>query len=371
MKRLTKVWQRNMRRIDSAVSSVPQVRVTIFGRYFNTWRTLVTVGILAGTMSLFGLSALGNLGWFIPALLTMVNLAAFYVLPRIYTKFFGRNRIVLLEYLFLIVPFCALALALIGAPVLPGLDVWIVSISLGLAIGRLGCFCSGCCYGRLAIRGVHYTSPFLQNLPAVLRQTRIVPVQLYESSLLMVIFIAGTWWNLRSHQPGDMLLLFMLFYGTGRFVLEFFRGDTRPYLWRLSEAQWTGLAMVILIGLLSSRWLTAALAGLVVIFLATLWQLTHLGPPLIRSLSRHDINELWSTLQKQSEMLRTKSQYTTQWVTTHRGLSLRLVKSEPESIPQVELHLGRQPNNSDKALLSYISNLLKEATKYKGSEQKP
>ena len=40
-----------------------------------------------------------------------------------------------------------------GLPLWQTADIWAPSIAIGHAIGRLGCFCAGCCYGRPAAEG--------------------------------------------------------------------------------------------------------------------------------------------------------------------------------------------------------------------------
>jgi len=79
--------------------------------------------------------------------------------------------------------------------------------------------------------------------------TRFHPTFLYESLWLLVmavalLVIARRWKNA---QPGDLMLLWGMFYGLGRFLTEF----QRPDAWLISgiaTAQLIGLALVIICG---------------------------------------------------------------------------------------------------------------------------
>jgi phosphatidylglycerol:prolipoprotein diacylglycerol transferase len=87
-------------------------------------------------------------------------------------------------------------------------DFFIPYLPLGHALGRVGCFMNGCCYGVTTLWGMH-------------------PVQLYEAILNLAICMFLLFLRHRKLKPkGALLPIYMLMYGIGRFVLEFFRGDT-------------------------------------------------------------------------------------------------------------------------------------------------
>lgn len=97
-------------------------------------------------------------------------------------------------------------------------------ILLGHAIGRVGCWFSGCCYGVVcdASRGVVF--PGGDGLPHY-------PTQLWEmigDALLCVLILVVRRWTLR--RPWATFALYGLTYGVLRYVLEFWRrepGDPR------------------------------------------------------------------------------------------------------------------------------------------------
>lgn len=126
------------------------------------------------------------------------------------------------------------------------LDMYILGLGLFLVFGRIGCFLSGCCYGKPHRCGK--TQPAERGYPAYLKGVPLLPTQLLESAGVLVVVIAGVYMLLDGHQPGEALLWHVFAYGSGRFILEYFRGDERNYILGLSEAQWTTLALVSLAG---------------------------------------------------------------------------------------------------------------------------
>lgn len=105
------------------------------------------------------------------------------------------------------------------------LDLIVPAMVLGHAIGRVGCFFNGCCYGIpsnifCAVQFPQASLPFytfgLQS---------IHPVQIYSSILLVFLFFA-LMFRLKSKQyEGQILVWYLLGYPVIRFFLEFIRGD--------------------------------------------------------------------------------------------------------------------------------------------------
>jgi len=103
-------------------------------------------------------------------------------------------------------------------------DIAAPALSLAHALGRLGCFLGGCCYGRpwegpLSVKFQNFLAPAAH--PPIPRH----PVQLYESAVLLVIALATLLLWRRSRRPGQIALLYVLLYGSWRFVAEMLRGD--------------------------------------------------------------------------------------------------------------------------------------------------
>ncbi len=134
-------------------------------------------------------------------------------------------------------------------------DIFAPSLAIGHAIGRLGCFSAGCCYGKPA-EGLPWAVTFSD--PECLARTGIPlhPTQLYESAGEFVNFIILI--VLRRHQSfkGQLLWTYLLLYSVIRFIVEFFRGDeARGFLiGNISVSQ--GISVLMFLG---------AIAGLVVL----------------------------------------------------------------------------------------------------------
>ncbi|MEW6571090.1 MAG: prolipoprotein diacylglyceryl transferase [Nitrospirota bacterium] len=103
-------------------------------------------------------------------------------------------------------------------------DIFAPSIALGHAIGRLGCFFAGCCYGKTAEAlpwGVIFADPECLapiNIP-------IHPTQLYESAGELTNFIVLMIFRRYKSFNGQLFMTYLILYSVLRFVVEFFRGD--------------------------------------------------------------------------------------------------------------------------------------------------
>lgn len=96
------------------------------------------------------------------------------------------------------------------------LDFGTVFMPLYLFFGRLACFFNGCCWGipwEYGLYNYHHDHPGRQ-----------VPVQLFEAIFLLVIFIFFLWYRKRA-KTGTMFPIYLILYGTFRFVNEFFTAD--------------------------------------------------------------------------------------------------------------------------------------------------
>ncbi len=117
------------------------------------------------------------------------------------------------------------------------------SIALGLpfghALGRLGCFFYGCCYGRATDSWIGMIFP--AGSPAGICGDNIIPTQLISAFFLLLIGAILFFLRTRLKQKGRVALLYLVFYGSFRFSIEFFRGDPRGFLGGLSVSQWFSL----------------------------------------------------------------------------------------------------------------------------------
>ncbi|MDD3234676.1 MAG: prolipoprotein diacylglyceryl transferase [Candidatus Omnitrophica bacterium] len=112
-------------------------------------------------------------------------------------------------------------------PLLKTIDFISPYIALGHAIGRIGCFFNGCCYGKVSPHGFYFP----------VHGETLVPVQLYSSLLLVAIFVILRVLQSRPHRPGDIFLFYMMLYSIKRFLIEYLRADGNILLMGLTVFQ--------------------------------------------------------------------------------------------------------------------------------------
>lgn len=117
------------------------------------------------------------------------------------------------------------------------IDVFSPALALGHFFGRIGCFFSGCCYGKstdcvLAVSGRH-------------------PTQLYEAAGNLIIFFVLNKILKSEHKKGYVFVWYMFLYSILRFIIEFFRGDDRgTFFLGMSPAQNISLVIFLTAALL-------------------------------------------------------------------------------------------------------------------------
>lgn len=116
------------------------------------------------------------------------------------------------------------------------MDFYSPVLALTYALGRLGCFAAGCCYGKScpfpwAVQGLH-------------------PTQLYafiwDFFLFLVLFgLEKKSSSLKSWKRGYLFCVWLVGHGIGRFALEFYRDDFRGPIYIFSISGWISLAMIV------------------------------------------------------------------------------------------------------------------------------
>jgi phosphatidylglycerol:prolipoprotein diacylglycerol transferase len=137
-----------------------------------------------------------------------------------------------------------------GLPLLATADVFAPAIALGHAIGRLGCFSAGCCWGVRCDRAwaVTFRDPAANDITGVPLNVPLHPTQLYEALAEFLIFGILYWRIRKAHGKGAIIGLYLVLYGAARFVVEFFRYHEHGNLWGsgLDTSQAISLALVAL-----------------------------------------------------------------------------------------------------------------------------
>lgn len=120
-----------------------------------------------------------------------------------------------------------------GLPWLATADLMVPGLAFGHAIGRMGCFAAGCCWGREThvAWAVTFTNPIAHDFTGVPLHVSLHPTQLYEAFGTALIGAFLLWRFLQPHATGAILGAYLALYSSFRFVVEPFRADgARPAL---------------------------------------------------------------------------------------------------------------------------------------------
>ena len=126
----------------------------------------------------------------------------------------------------------------LGVSFLRMVDQYIPYIPLAHAIGRLGCFLNGCCYGKITHAWYGVTFPGHPG-PRI-------PTQIIEAVLLFALCIALRRLQRTSVMDylGRIFALDLFSYGLMRFAVEFLRGDQKVVWFGLTVQQDVSLVLV-------------------------------------------------------------------------------------------------------------------------------
>ena len=114
------------------------------------------------------------------------------------------------------------------------LDLMIPSVALAQALGRVGCFLAGCCYGKEtdSCLGVVFTnSDFAPN------GVKLLPTQLFMAGGDLIIMAVLLWYAAKRPMRGRTSAMYLILYSIGRFFIEFLRNDDRGTVGVLSTSQ--------------------------------------------------------------------------------------------------------------------------------------
>ncbi|NQU95387.1 MAG: prolipoprotein diacylglyceryl transferase [Candidatus Omnitrophica bacterium] len=117
-------------------------------------------------------------------------------------------------------------------------DFIIPYIALGQAIGRVGCFFNGCCFGKETASSfgvIFYGDSIYRH-----------PTQLYAAFALLCIFVILRLTQKNEPFAGLVAGLYLLLYGLQRFFIDFLRGDTPRYALNLTASQLISIGILLL-----------------------------------------------------------------------------------------------------------------------------
>ena len=147
------------------------------------------------------------------------------------------------------------------------LDIFALPVLVGLMIHRMGCFLAGCCWGDIASHDTagSFTSqvqtlPFINGLtsgvqyppgsfafeqhvamglidPGTVASLPVVPVQLYEAALLLIVVLVLLRFPWRDYPRGSIAVIATCTYALIRFFIEYLRADGHIVMGNLTVTQ--------------------------------------------------------------------------------------------------------------------------------------
>lgn len=141
-----------------------------------------------------------------------------------------------------------------GLPIRRYADEAAPAAALAYAIARLDCFAHGHCFGvptdvPWAVTFAPMTQAFTAQVaaglipPTAAATLPVHPTQLYHAVLGLIGFAVLL--RIKNAASGTRLAVAMVLYGAGRFVIQFFRGDSVPVWGALDINHMAALAMLV------------------------------------------------------------------------------------------------------------------------------
>jgi len=145
-------------------------------------------------------------------------------------------------------------------PTLKAFDALTPSVSLGQAIGRLGCLAAGCCWGGHCDLpwAITYSDPHAAATLGTPLGVPVHPFPIYAIISNLTIFAILAWMYKKRLKPGRVFAAYFILYGAARFLLEETRGDdVRGFVFggALSTSQLI-TAIMIAVGIALQIWLS-------------------------------------------------------------------------------------------------------------------
>jgi phosphatidylglycerol:prolipoprotein diacylglycerol transferase len=131
-------------------------------------------------------------------------------------------------------------------PVWDTADAVAPALALGQALGRLGCFFAGCCYGAACDLPWAITFSDPRRAGDAPLGVPLHPTQLYESAGDFAIFaLLYLFLGPKRRFRGQLFGVYLVAYPALRFIVECFRADPRGALGALSTSQVLGIPLFL------------------------------------------------------------------------------------------------------------------------------
>lgn len=122
-------------------------------------------------------------------------------------------------------------------------DLVMPSIALAQGFGRIGCFLTGCCYGKET--DAWYGMEFNHSVYTSMQGVKVIPTQLIMSAANFLHFFLLIFLAKRVKKDGVIAGCYLMFYSIGRFLIEFLRNDPRGAVGVLSTSQFISLFIFV------------------------------------------------------------------------------------------------------------------------------
>lgn len=145
--------------------------------------------------------------------------------------------------LLLAIPACLAFVRRSNLPAWATADVFAPAIALGQAIGRIGCFAAGCCYGApwdppFCVTFTHPEALAPLNVP-------LFPSQLFAFASGLVVFAALAAYRPHRRAPGQVFWLYLVLASAARLAEDAFRGTDA----KLAVLPWLSATQAISLGI--------------------------------------------------------------------------------------------------------------------------
>jgi phosphatidylglycerol:prolipoprotein diacylglycerol transferase len=127
-------------------------------------------------------------------------------------------------------------------------DTFAAPVAIAVAIGRIGCFHVGCCFGVPTQLPWGVVFPSAGDDPPLARH----PTQLYETAFHLLAAVILIWLGHRGLFRGQLIKLYIMTYLIYRFITEFIRPEPRIW-WGMTGYQWSVFLLLPLFAMLWYR----------------------------------------------------------------------------------------------------------------------
>jgi phosphatidylglycerol:prolipoprotein diacylglycerol transferase len=125
-------------------------------------------------------------------------------------------------------------------------DILAPALVLGQAIGRVACFLNGDAFGSPTGSNFGLIYPKGTIAYETYGNQPLWPAEVMEAQWDLIVFSSLIVLKNKKWSTGIIFLMYNILYSTGRFALEFLRGDTPRYVFNWTAAQLTSVSVTLL-----------------------------------------------------------------------------------------------------------------------------